>query len=73
MCMAGFETGRPVLNRVNCHKSVRNIYTLYIQWQRTALHYASSEDYTTIVQVLLEAKADIDAKEEVGKIITLYM
>ena len=52
-----------------CAYDVTFVYmcNVYIQWQRTALHYASCEDYATIVQVLLEAKADIDAKEEVRR------
>ena len=43
------------------------MYIQYMQRQRTALHFASWEGYSTIVKVLLEAKADINARDEVRR------
>ena len=36
------------------------------QWKRNPLHWASNEGHTTIVQLLLEAKADVNAKDVVS-------
>ena len=39
------------------------------QLQVTALHLASIEGHTTTVQLLLEAKADVDARDDVSKLL----
>ena len=47
-------------------------YACTSQKQRTALYYASGTGHTDIVQVLVDAKADVNAREEVSTVI-LYI
>ena len=43
------------------------------QWQKTPLHRASYRGHTTTVQLLLEAKADANARDDVSIVWVLYV
>ena len=46
---------------------IRIIMVPYAQQQKTALHCASFMGHTTTVQLLLEKKADINARDDVSR------
>ena len=48
-------------------------YACTSQYQQTALHYASDAGHTDIVQVLVDAKADVNARDEVSTVIVFFM